>query len=90
MSVRNPPPIGAAMTPDNWAQLLNAVYYMWDRLNRTSFQVGERTIYTGTGTPESNVTASVGDIYLRDDGGANTTLYVKESGAATDTGWAAI
>ena len=46
-------------------------------------------IYSGSGTPESSITAAVGSIYLRTDGGANTTLYVKESGAG-DTGWAAI
>lgn len=77
------------MTPQNWQAVTQAVYYMWDRLNRDSFAIGDRTIYTGTGSPESVIAASVGDIYLRDDGGANTTLYVKESGAG-DTGWAAI
>jgi len=28
-------------------------------------------------------------LYARTDGGANTTLYVKESGDNTDTGWVA-
>jgi hypothetical protein len=28
-----------------------------------------------------------GDLWLRLDGGAGTTLYVKESGAATTAGW---
>jgi len=45
-------------------------------------------VKAGTGTPESSVTAAVGSIYLRTDGGANTTLYVKESGAG-NTGWIA-
>lgn len=45
-------------------------------------------ILSGTGTPESAVTAPVGSIFLRTDGGANTTLYVKESGSG-NTGWAA-
>lgn len=44
------------------------------------------TISSGTGTPEGAVTASVGSIFLRTDGGASTTLYVKESGAG-NTGW---
>jgi hypothetical protein len=43
---------------------------------------------TGTGTPEGAVTAPVGSLFTRTDGGANTTLYVKESGAG-DTGWVA-
>ena len=45
-------------------------------------------ILSGSGTPESNVTAVVGSLYLRTDGGASTTLYVKESGTG-NTGWAA-
>jgi hypothetical protein len=43
---------------------------------------------TGTGTPEGAVTAPVGTLFLRTDGGAGTTLYVKESGTG-NTGWAA-
>lgn len=42
----------------------------------------------GAGTPEGAVTAPVGSLFLRTDGGANTTLYVKESGAG-NTGWIA-
>ena len=42
----------------------------------------------GTGTPESAVTAGVGSLFLRTDGGASTTLYVKESGTG-NTGWVA-
>ena len=43
----------------------------------------------GTGTPEAVVTADIGAIYINTDGGASTTLYVKETGTATDTGWIA-
>ena len=42
----------------------------------------------GTGSPEGVVTAAVGSLYLRSNGGANTTLYVKESGTG-NTGWVA-
>lgn len=45
-------------------------------------------IYVGTGTPEGAVTAGIGSLYRRTDGGANTTLYVKESGTG-NTGWVA-
>ena len=41
---------------------------------------------SGTGSPEGVVTAPVGSIYSRTDGGAGTSLYVKESGAG-NTGW---
>ena len=43
---------------------------------------------SGSGSPESVVTAPVGSLYTRTDGGASTTLYVKESGAGS-TGWVA-
>lgn len=43
-------------------------------------------IRTGTGTPEGALTGRVGDLYLRSDGGASTTFYVKESGTG-NTGW---
>ena len=42
----------------------------------------------GVGTPEGLVTANIGSMYLRFDGGANTTLYIKESGTG-NTGWVA-
>lgn len=42
----------------------------------------------GTGSPESAVTAAIGSTYRRTDGGASTTLYVKESGTG-NTGWTA-
>lgn len=40
----------------------------------------------GAATPEGAITAPVGAIFLRTDGGAATTLYVKESGTG-NTGW---
>lgn len=43
---------------------------------------------SGNGTPEGAVKSPVGGIYLRKDGGAITTLYVKETGTG-NTGWVA-
>ena len=43
---------------------------------------------SGTGTPEGIVSAVVGSMYTRTDGGVGSTLYVKESGSG-NTGWAA-
>lgn len=40
----------------------------------------------GAGSPEGSVTASPGAMYLRNNGGAGTTLYIKESGTG-NTGW---
>lgn len=45
-------------------------------------------IRSGAGSPEGVIEANVGSLYLRTDGGTNTTLYVKESGVST-TGWRA-
>lgn len=45
-------------------------------------------IIPGTGAPEGVVTAPVGTLYLRTDGGTGTTLYVKELGVG-NTGWVA-
>jgi hypothetical protein len=45
-------------------------------------------IFAGTSTPEAAVTAPIGSLFLRTDGGAVTTLYIKESGVAA-TGWVA-
>jgi hypothetical protein len=42
----------------------------------------------GAGTPEGAVVAPVGSLYSRTNGGASTTLYVKESGTG-NTGWVA-
>jgi len=43
---------------------------------------------SGTGSPEGVVAAPVGSLYMRTDGGVNTTLYIKESGIG-NTGWVA-
>lgn len=45
-------------------------------------------VISGTGSPEGAVTAPVGIIYLRADGSAGSTLYVKEAGTG-NTGWVA-
>lgn len=51
-------------------------------------RVLQGTIRRGAGTPEGAVTAPVGAVFVRSDGGASTTLYVKESGTG-NTGWVA-
>jgi len=44
---------------------------------------------SAAGSPEGVIVGSPGDLYTSTAGGAGTTLYVKESGAATNTGWIA-
>ena len=45
-------------------------------------------IYSGTGSPEGVLAATIGSLYTRADGGTGTTLYVKETGTG-NTGWVA-
>lgn len=52
-------------------------------------QLGSVFIIVGTGTPEGAVAATVGSTFHRDDGGASTSLYIKESGSSV-TGWRAV
>lgn len=48
----------------------------------------DQLLTAGAGSPEGAVTAPRGSIYMRTDGGAGTTLYIKESGTG-NTGWVA-
>jgi hypothetical protein len=55
--------------------------------NYSYAQMGDNVqTFTGLGTPEGAITASPGSLFHRTDGGAGTTLYVKESGTG-NTGW---
>ena len=57
--------------------------------NQAEPVLGGAKVLRGAGAPAGSVVGSVGDLYVRTDGGANTTLYVKESGTATTAGWVA-
>jgi hypothetical protein len=64
---------------------------VYGELRAEAFRIGTSTgpsLLSGTGTPEAVVTATVGALFLRIDGGATTTLYVKTSGTG-NTGWTA-
>jgi hypothetical protein len=76
----------------NKLQIVGAVEYGWDKdaaISVSSISVGSSgvTITSGTGTPEGSVAAPIGSTYHREDGGAGTSFYVKESGGATSAGW---
>ena len=59
----------------------------WNKM-ASEAHVAQRVV-RGTGSPEGSVTADVGVLYERSDGGAGTSLYVKQSGSG-DTGWTAM
>lgn len=58
------------------------------RIHMGDSPTADPSIRVVTGTPEGAITAPVGSLAVRTDGGANTTLYVKESGVG-NTGWIA-
>lgn len=63
-------------------ELVNAI-------NTPPVYVGPASIRSGTLTPQGRLVGNPGDLFLRTDGGTSTTLYVKETGTNTATGWVA-
>jgi hypothetical protein len=74
--------------PDGGASLYHAGVERLKTLGDGIQLVGSLDIAGGSGSPEGVRTAAVGSLWLRSDGGASTTLYVKESGTG-NTGWVA-
>jgi hypothetical protein len=64
---------------DKWFQTVEA------RLNALSAV----TLQGAFADPNGDVVASPGALYTYSGGGAGVTLWVKESGVDTDTGWVA-
>jgi hypothetical protein len=96
-------PGALSLNDDFWPTADNSFYIgasglRWQRVYTTQVYTdqiyfgntfsGVPSIRTGTGTPEGNIVAPVGSLFLRSDGGAGSTLYVKESGTSS-TGWIA-
>jgi hypothetical protein len=48
-----------------------------------------KRLHFGEGDPEGVVIADIGAIFMRDDGGAATSFYVKETDPGANTGWVA-
>lgn len=51
--------------------------------------INGQKLMVGTGSPAGACAAAQGSIFIRTDGGAGATLYVKETGGATNAGWTA-
>ena len=60
---------------------------LFDLGNNATFLELVDLINIGDGDPNGVVTASPPAFYLNRTGGVSTTLYVKESGTDTNTGW---
>lgn len=86
--------MGRAKLPAQTPQVPAESFFAFDLLYRfllgldADVTAAEARVLRGAGSPESNVVAPIGTLYLRSDGGAGTTLYVKESGTG-NTGWVA-
>ena len=72
-------------TPEGIAELTRMLRKLFQMVPRDGKSI---RVYHGFGTPEGAVVANVGSLFLRADGGENTSLYVKETGTGA-TGWVA-
>ena len=72
-------------THDGANELNRMIRFLYDNVAGDGDTV---RVYKGYGSPLNVVAAGVGSIYLRLDGGASTSVYVKESGT-TGAGWVA-
>lgn len=73
---------------DDPKRLVPSLYDLFRRIVSAVNTLEDSRVLRGAGSPEGVVTANVGALYSRTDGGASTTLYVKESGTG-NTGWIA-
>lgn len=74
------------MTPDGITRLNSLLSQLSQNIAGDTENV---RVFQGVGTPEASIAAGVGSLYMRTDGGTNTSIYRKESGSA-DTGWVAV
>jgi len=82
--------IGAGQNPYDFGS--GAMYGLIKQVQIDTLLVGvtnaQPKIISGSGSPEGVEVARIGSIFLRIDGGAATTMYIKESGTG-NTGWIA-
>lgn len=82
MATLTPPAIALPPPANRDEQWFVQIKDVVDRLNKAVLQ--------GNGSPAGSIVADVGTLYRRLDGGASTTLYIKESGSGTSAGWRAV
>lgn len=71
-----------------WLSDSGAVIMALQNSGGLAVQNSAAVILSGDDTPEGAKTAAVGSIYMRTNGGAGTSIYIKESGAG-NVGWVA-
>jgi hypothetical protein len=70
------------------ARVAAPAWQLWLTRLRLAVNGVNALVLSGKGSPLNVVTAPVGTMYLRNDGSANTTLYIKEANSDA-TGWVA-
>lgn len=71
-----PPPLDSAQGSPPWARWLQQ---LWSVVSRVRLREGGPTLTQGKGAPTAEEPS--GSLYLRTDGAAATTLYVRAGGA---------
>lgn len=80
--------IGTTIAPTNKLEVIGNTVLTGD-VTANKYITNVSTFWSsGVGSPEGVLTAPIGSMYTRTDGGTNTTLYIKENGAG-NTGWIA-
>ncbi len=78
--------LDSIQTPDGINQVNRILRQLYDNIAGDAENI---RVFNGYGSPEGVITAGIGSVYLRADGGAGTSVYAKESGTG-NTGWTAI
>jgi hypothetical protein len=81
---------GLTAAQQSFSDFLQGAFRSDGVLNISALPIGTDSVSwaSGEGSPEGVREAPVGSLWTRTDGGAGTTLYVKEAGTG-NTGWAA-
>lgn len=75
--------------PDDPKRLLPSLYDTFRRIVAAVNTLEDSRVLRGAGSPLNVVVANIGTLYVRTDGGAGSTLYVKEANSGASTGWVA-
>lgn len=70
-------------------RLIVRLYDLFREYGRAVNDLDDRSVLRGEGSPEGVVVANRGRLYVRTDGAALTTLYVKTADDGLATGWSA-
>jgi hypothetical protein len=70
-------------------RLVTSLYDVLRQIVRAVNGLNDTRVLRGAGSPEGVVTANRGRMYVRTDGAAATTLYVKTADDGQATGWTA-